>query len=392
MSHTTFWILLDQLNQGPLLRPVMSSVPESIRSRTVGVWSLEGVEGVMASKAVKPLIRTEPFQKECSATGRFISRGVEVELNAFWTSTRLKNVPWSIMILWFWWSPIQSISMWLREGTVQHLVEPFWSRFFYMFFFLNYNHKIRCFWWFLHASTNRGRRCKKLQLRQLRPPLALWQPPRAAKRPHPEGCRFPRKSCRRNGGMSCWGHQTYLHQPWSPANCHSPHKFETSCKCGRVLNCIFELSSNDILMYLDDQVHISLQSKWSQNTWSDSRFPIPKNPACSIPSAGAVASQNIHKQTLFPNSDAPGIFTSLINLGLTTPVAKSLNTACLSLSSGKMWNMWKVYEREKQKSAMHRDAKNDRESVTTRRHVTTSKEYAFSSWANQVSSARCQPV
>ena len=123
------WILLDQLNQGPLLRPVMSSVPESIRSRTVGVWSLEGVEGVMASKAVKPLIRTEPFQKECSATGRFISRGVEVELNAFWTSTRLKNVPWSIMILWFWWSPIQSISM-LREGTVQHLVEPFWSRFF----------------------------------------------------------------------------------------------------------------------------------------------------------------------------------------------------------------------------------------------------------------------
>ena len=89
------WILLDQLNQGPLLRPVMSSVPESIRSRTVGVWSLEGVEGVMASKAVKPLIRTEPFQKECSATGRFISRGVEVELNAFWTSTRLKNVPWS---------------------------------------------------------------------------------------------------------------------------------------------------------------------------------------------------------------------------------------------------------------------------------------------------------
>ena len=90
-----------------------------------------------------------------------------------------------------------------------------------------------------------------------------------------------------------------------------------------------------------------------------------KNPACSIPSAGAVASQNIHKQTLFPNSDAPRIFTSLINLGLTTPVAKSLNTACLSLSSGKMWNMWKVYEREKQKSAMHRDAKNDRESVTT---------------------------
>ena len=200
---------------------------------------------------------------------------------------------------------------------------------------------------------------KKLQLR---PPLALWQPPGAVKRPHPEGCRL---SCRSNEGMSCWGHQTYLHQPWSPANCHSPHKFETSCKCGRVLNCIFELSSNDILMYLDDQVHISLQSKWSQNTWSDSRFPIPKNPACSIPSAGAVASQNIHKQTIFSNSDAPRIFTSLINLGLTTPVAKSLNTACLSLSSGKVWNMWKVYEREKQKLAMHGDAKNDRESVTT---------------------------
>lgn len=139
------WILLDQLNQGPLLRPVMSSVPESIRSRTVGVWSLEGVEGVMASKAVKPLIRTEPFQKECSATGRFISRGVEVELNAFWTSTRLKNVPWSIMILWFWWSPIQSISVWLREGTVQHLVEPFWSRFFYVFFFVNKYMQIRVF-------------------------------------------------------------------------------------------------------------------------------------------------------------------------------------------------------------------------------------------------------
>lgn len=277
------WILLDQLNQGPLLRPVMSSVPESIRSRTVGVWSLEGVEGVMASKAVKPLIRTEPFQKECSATGRFISRGVEVELNAFWTSTRLKNVPWS---RWSYDSDGAQSNLFqcdFERGLCSTWLSHFGAVFFTCFFlWIN-----TCKYVFLIVAacievdesrstmqeTPTASSPRSLAASKSREAAASWGQRGQGRQAMP-GCRFPRNSCGK--AWRSWGHQTYLHQPWSPANCHSPHKFKTSCKCGRVLNCIFELSSNDILMYLDDQVHISLQSKWSQNTWSDSRFPIPK--------------------------------------------------------------------------------------------------------------------
>ena len=82
-----FWILLDQP-----LKWTASAACDVICSREYPLSHRGRVE--FGRRHGKPLM-TEPFQKECSATGRFISRGVEVELNAFWTSTRLKNVPWS---------------------------------------------------------------------------------------------------------------------------------------------------------------------------------------------------------------------------------------------------------------------------------------------------------